>query len=134
MGDNDPLDLVDLTNRDMTMLERPRLKILGALCLIDQDELDWKILAIEEQFSKKHNIRTVEQFNQYSPGGISAVREWFRTYKTLEGKSENRFGYDERVLSLDETLEIITENHEEYQKLVIGDVENPDGELWLNDE
>ena len=63
MGDNDPLDLVDLTNRDMTMLERPRLKIMGALCLIDQDELDWKILAIEEQFSKKHNIRTVEQFN-----------------------------------------------------------------------
>lgn len=51
MGDNDPLDLVDLTPRQMPMFERPRLKVLGALCLIDQDELDWKVLAIEESFS-----------------------------------------------------------------------------------
>ena len=35
MGDNDPLDIVDLTNRDIQMMAMPRLKILGALCLID---------------------------------------------------------------------------------------------------
>ena len=35
VGDNDPLDIVDLTNRDMNMMEMPRMKILGSLCLID---------------------------------------------------------------------------------------------------
>lgn len=35
IGDNDPLDVVDLTPRVMSMMECPKLKILGALCLID---------------------------------------------------------------------------------------------------
>jgi len=47
LGDNDPIDVVDLTDRNMNILETPKLKIIGSLCLIDQDELDWKIIAIE---------------------------------------------------------------------------------------
>ena len=35
IGDNDPLDIVDLTPRDMLMYEMPRMKIIGCLCLID---------------------------------------------------------------------------------------------------
>ena len=57
MGDNDPIDVVDLTDRNMNILETPKLKIIGSLCLIDQDELDWKIIAIEQSFAKDHNIR-----------------------------------------------------------------------------
>lgn len=56
-GDNDPIDVVDLTDRDMSLFELPRLKIIGCLCLIDQDELDWKVLAIEESYAKDKNIR-----------------------------------------------------------------------------
>ena len=41
----------------------PRMKILGSLCLIDQGELDWKILAVEEEFSIEHNIRSVDDYN-----------------------------------------------------------------------
>ena len=35
IGDNDPIDVVDLTDRDMQMCEIPNLKVLGCLCLID---------------------------------------------------------------------------------------------------
>ena len=35
IGDNDPLDVVDLTSRDMHLYEMPQLKIIGCLCLID---------------------------------------------------------------------------------------------------
>ena len=34
-GDNDPIDIVDLTPRDMACLELPELKVIGALCLLD---------------------------------------------------------------------------------------------------
>ena len=51
-GDNDPLDIVDLTPRDMSLLELPSLKIIGALCMIDQGELDWKLLALEESYAR----------------------------------------------------------------------------------
>ena len=106
-GDADPLDVVDLSNKDLLMLSMPRLKILGSLCLLDQNELDWKILAVEEEFSKEFGVRSIEKLNQYTPGAVSAIREWFRTIKTYDGKPENHFGRGEKVLGLDETLEII---------------------------
>lgn len=32
------------------------VKVLGSLCLIDQDELDWKILAINMDDSLKYGV------------------------------------------------------------------------------
>jgi inorganic pyrophosphatase len=62
VGDNDPLDVVDLTPRDMKMYEMPKMKVLGCLCLIDQGELDWKILAVEESYAKSYKIRDAKTF------------------------------------------------------------------------
>ena len=73
--------------------------------------MDWKILAIEESFAKHHNIKDAYTFEQRNPGAIKAVKEWFRIIKTFDGKPENRFGRDEQVLSVDKTIEIITECH-----------------------
>ena len=63
MGDNDPLDLVDMTNRDMKMFEIPNMKIIGSLCMIDEGELDWKILAVEESYAREHGLRCAETFS-----------------------------------------------------------------------
>ena len=50
-----------------------------------------------------------------------------RTYKTYDGKKENAFGYDEKVLSVEKTIEIIYENHQYYKDLLSGKIENVDG-------
>ena len=57
MGDNDPLDVVDLTNVNAPFFSLPYLKVIGAVCLIDQGELDWKILAIDEAYARERKIR-----------------------------------------------------------------------------
>lgn len=95
----------------MHLYEMPQMKIIGCLCLIDQGELDWKILAVEEAYAKDRGIRDVNSFNQKNPGAVKEVLEWMRTYKTYDGKKENSFGYDEQVLSVEKTIEIIYENH-----------------------
>lgn len=41
LGDNDPLDVVDIGTRQWTMGSIVRLKPLGALALIDEGETDW---------------------------------------------------------------------------------------------
>ena len=110
MGDDDPLDIVDMTNRTMRIYDIPKLKVIGALSLIDQGELDWKIIAIEEEYAKDRKIRTIEQFNQRNPGALAEVKEWFRTIKTYDGKPENKFAFD-HFLSVDETIEVILHNH-----------------------
>lgn len=45
-------------------------------------------------------------------------------YKTFEGKEENRYGYGEKVLSVEETIEVIYGAHEEYKKLVSGEIKD----------
>lgn len=130
IGDNDPLDVVDLTPRDMLMYEIPRMKILGCLCLIDQGELDWKILAVEESYAKEFKIRDAYTFTQQNPGAISEVISWMRTYKTYDGKKENSFGYNDSVLSVEKTIGIIYENNQYYKDLCEGKIPNIDG-LYL---
>lgn len=114
------------------MMECPRLKVLGCLCMIDQGELDWKVITIEESFAKQKKIKTLEDYDKLYPGTSSAVREWFRTYKTHDGKPNNEFGYDERFLTVEETIHVIEENHQHYKNLMDGSVKNPD--LWLPDK
>ena len=130
-GDNDPLDIVDLTPRDMALLELPDLKVIGSLCFIDEGEIDWKLIAVEASYAKEHGIRDEVSFGQKHPGGINAVREWFRTYKTYDGKPEGKFGFDEKVLGVEQTIEIIYENHKFYKQLLAGEIANPDNELVL---
>ena len=50
--------------------------------------------------------------------------------KTYDGKPQNRFGYDEKVLSVERTLEIICDNNGFYRKLVSGKIPNESG-FWL---
>jgi inorganic pyrophosphatase len=80
-GDNDPLDVCEIGLRQIpTGVVRP-VKVLGILCMIDEGEADWKVVAIDRTdpwADKLHDINDVE-IN--IPGALDAIREWFRTYK-----------------------------------------------------
>jgi len=44
-GDNDPLDVIDIGEKQPRGAVVP-VKILGSLALIDEGEIDWKVLTI----------------------------------------------------------------------------------------
>ncbi|CAI2378758.1 unnamed protein product [Moneuplotes crassus] len=129
-GDNDPLDICELGSTPIPTGSIVDIKILGSLCLIDQDELDWKILALNVKQADKEGIRDHKDFEEAYPAKIGAVREWYRTIKVHDGKQENTFGYNEQVLSAEQSLEIIQENHESYNDLIKGKIQN-DFKFWL---
>lgn len=59
-----------------------------------------QVIAIAEGdplFSKLNDIGDVET---HMPDKVSEVREWFRSYKTHEGKPLNEFGLNEEVCVL----------------------------------
>lgn len=120
------MDVVDLTKHNFSLFALPELKILGCACLIDQDELDWKIFGIEARYAKEMGINNMDKFNQQNPGAIKDIMEWFRVIKTYDGKPPNRFAYDDQVLSAEKTLQIIDENHKFYKDLVSGVTPNKD--------
>ena len=107
-GDCDPIDIVDLSLTDTKpLLAVSDYLILGCLGLIDQGEIDWKVLGLEVTEAKTLDITSIEDFEKLFPGRVSEIREWFRMYKTLDGKPENEFTENGRLYTQKETLAIV---------------------------
>ena len=76
-------------------------------------------------------LRSVQDVERELPGVIDTVKQWFKYYKTTDGKAVNVLGFDERVLGVDEAEEVIRETHDAWKALVDGKKE-PAG-LWLRE-
>ena len=62
---------------------------------------------------------------------ISGIREWFRWYKTPDGKPINCFGHGERALGRAEALKVIAETHGAWKTLYAGESDAPASQdIW----
>ncbi len=77
-----------------------------------------------------------QYFNIFNLIVCTGIREWFRWYKTPDGKALNAFGFDERALGRKEALEVIEETHEYWRDLVEGRVSpvTAGGTLWIPEQ
>ena len=92
-GDNDPVDVLQLNERPCARGELQRVRVLGALALVDGGETDWKLLVVDADDAATNATRTLSDL---LPARIDEVREWFRHYKTAEGKPLNKYAFDGR--------------------------------------
>jgi inorganic pyrophosphatase len=47
---------VDLSKRERKILDVNKAKVLGAFCLIDEGELDWKIITMDHHEAKDNQV------------------------------------------------------------------------------
>jgi inorganic pyrophosphatase len=106
-GDGDPLDIVELSDHPIPAGSVVTVRVVGAFCLIDQGEIDWKILAVNTDSP----IASVPNWQ------AEEIMHWFKTYKALEGKPENTIGYGGRLLSAEEALKVINDCHDDWKRL-----------------
>ena len=130
-GDNDPVDVVELSPHPLPLGSIHTVQVLGVLGLIDEGETDWKVLALSVAHPLAAKVRGVEDVEREWPGLVDRVKEWFRLYKTTDGKGENRLAYDGRVLGVEEAEEVVRETHGYWKKLMEGK-EGGKG-LWLKE-
>ena len=97
--------------------------------MIDDGELDWKVIAINTADEHADSINDVGDIEKYYPGTVSGIREWFRWYKTPDGKPVNGFGHGEKALDAATTKKVIAETNEHYKNLIEGKTEA--GKLWI---
>ena len=128
-GDNDPLDVVEIGSNELSMGSVTSVKPLGILSMIDDGELDWKLIAIDANDPLANELNDVGDIEAKLPGTISGIREWFRWYKVPDGKPLNQFGHGEAALGRDVALEVIEETHEFWKNLREGKADR--GKLWL---
>jgi inorganic pyrophosphatase len=126
-GDDDPIDVVEIGSKALEMGSVVPVKPLGVLAMIDDGELDWKVLAVavDDPLAEEYN-----DIDDVPESVKSGIREWFRWYKTPDDKPLNGFGFDEKYLDVKETKAVIEETHESWKKLKAGDTEA--GKLWIN--
>lgn len=116
VGDNDPIDVVEVSESRFTVGDITSVHIIGSFCLIDENEIDWKILAI----NKDSHINYPPGEWLREPINLARVKDimhWFRTYKTFDGKPENTI-HENKLYSIPETLSVIEQNYEYYKNLI----------------
>jgi len=131
MGDNDPVDVVEVGSTQLEMGGVYKVKPIGCLAMIDDGELDWKVITISVDDPKAAAINDVEDLEREMPGEIEKILVWFRDYKIPDGKPANAFGYDNKCMDKAFTLDVIAETSEFYQALKSGKRPN-DEELALS--
>ncbi|CAE7237753.1 unnamed protein product [Symbiodinium pilosum] len=86
-GDDDPLDVIDLADTPTEVGTIVRCRVLGAVCLIDEGQADWKVLVVNvDSKSALANAYTVEDVERISPGRIQACWTWMDELKRGGGK------------------------------------------------
>merc|ERR1719502_2019439 len=97
--------------------------------MIDDGELDWKLIAISAADPLYSRLNSVSDIEELCPGTVSGIREWFRWYKTPDGKPINAFGHDETAMGKDYTVAVIEETHKHWKALK--NKEADAGKLWV---
>lgn len=128
-GDNDPVDVVEIGSKALDMGSVTPVKVLGVLAMIDDGELDWKVIAISSSDPMAGELNDINDVEAKLPGTVSGIREWFRWYKTPDDKPLNAFGFDEKCLPKKDALEVIEETHQFWKNLKEGKTEK--GKLWI---
>lgn len=62
------------------------VKVLGVLLMIDEGECDWKVVVVDAEDKWASFLNDIEDVDREMPGMLSAIREWYRTYKVRTRK------------------------------------------------
>ena len=127
-GDDDPIDVVEIGSSSLDMGSVTPVKPLGVLAMIDDGELDWKVVAIACSDPMADKLSDVADIEKEMPGVISGIREWFRWYKTPDDKPLNGFGFDEECLPAAKAMDAIAETHGHWKDLMAGKADG--GKVW----
>ena len=107
--DNDPLDILVLGQEPVLPLSILRAKPIGVLMMIDQGEMDDKIVAVHMDDPEYSHYNSIDEL---PPHVLKMLRRFFEDYKVLENKQV----IIETFLGPDEARKTITDAFELYQQ------------------
>lgn len=118
-GDNDPLDVCEIGSASPSEIgARKTVKILGCLAMIDDGELDWKLLSIDVADKRAAQLNDIDDVELLMPHLLADLTRWFKNYKLPMGKPENTFAFGGKWLNRSKALDVVEECHHRWGALV----------------
>jgi len=116
-GDDDPLDIFDLGDHVAGVGEVVQCRPLGAVCLIDEGQADWKVLAVSTghggPLSEARSIADVERI---VPGRVAECLQWLDDLKQAGGKGEAHLHPE--IHGVEFAVALIERDHKSWRALV----------------
>jgi inorganic pyrophosphatase len=117
IGDNDPLDAIEIGMTQFKTGEVGPVKVLGILGLLDAGEMDWKVICISTRDPVAKFLNDIDDVPKFLPGCLDAIREFLRTYKICQGGVENKFAFDGEYKDKAYTQRVLEESHRMWANL-----------------
>ncbi|CAE8606425.1 unnamed protein product [Polarella glacialis] len=121
-GDNDPIDVLQMNPEPCTVGEVMAVRVIGVFALVDDGETDWKVLVVRADEKHPPIMANVDDVPQSKK---TELIEWFRRYKTAEGKGLNLFGLDEKIMDKDFAMGVCEETHLHWHRMRHGHLVMP---------
>jgi len=119
-GDNDPLDICEISGVPKQTGDVVPVKILGTYAMIDEGETDWKILAIDASHPLAEKLNTHADI----PKEITdKVFTFLRDYKIPDGNPPNTFAFNGELKDRDFAIKVTHETHDHWSSLVHGKID-----------
>jgi len=117
-GDNDPLDVVEISDSIGITGEVRNVKILGTFAMIDNGETDWKIVCIDINDKLAGKMSDASDIETYMPGKLDEIHKFLRDYKIPDGKPANLFAYNGKIREKEFAMQVVEETFQEWKKLM----------------
>ncbi|WII70703.1 inorganic diphosphatase [Bdellovibrio sp. 22V] len=92
-GDKDPLDILVLGQAQVYPLSLMRARPIGCMTMLDQGEMDDKIIAVHADDPEMANIFSIADL---APHTLKEIQNFFEIYKGLENKKIEVEGFKDR--------------------------------------
>lgn len=127
-GDNDPVDFLDIGSAPAPVGTILRVKILGALGLLDKNETDWKIIVIN---TKDPNAAKWNDITDVPKAMKDDIYDWYLNYKIPEGKPATSFfpnvtDTDKLYYNKTAAIQIMKDRQMAYQRLLKNECQTED--------
>ncbi|ETO07813.1 inorganic pyrophosphatase-like protein [Reticulomyxa filosa] len=122
-GDNDPLDVVEISGTKIPRGQIVPIKVLSVLGLIDEGEADWKIIGIRADHPQAAQINSIKDADRVFQTDLqNVIVDWFQKYKVPDGKPENRFTHNAQFQGSEAAIDVIEDAHRQWYDLILGAV------------
>ncbi|KAK3370796.1 inorganic pyrophosphatase [Lasiosphaeria ovina] len=129
-GDNDPLDACEIGRAVAATGDVKRVKVLGVLGLLDNNETDWKVVVVDVADPLAERLHDIADVEAHLPGLLGATRDWFRIYKVPDGAPPNRYALGGEFRGREYANGVIKDCTDAWKRLVEGKAER--GEISLD--